>query len=92
MTREIKMLDFVRVHGIKGIKVVLNIKDDNATVIGIDLSEDEDTIICKSSIHKISELKFIDESMVNIIGILWDIRDELVKGSFERMVYDNEKV
>ena len=90
MERKIKVFDFVRVRG-KGIRVVTNIKDDKAIVVGIGLSEDEDTIICRSSIHNISELEYISETMINVAGPLWLIRDELTEGSFERMVYDEKR-
>ena len=86
MNREIKVFDFVRVND-KGIKVVSEINNETVEVIGIELSEDEDTIICRSSVHHISEIEYVDETMVNIAGPLWLMRKELSNGSFERVVY-----
>lgn len=86
MKREIKVFDFVRVKG-KGIKIVSRITDDKVEVIGIALSEDEDTIICKSSVHDKSEIEYVDDSMINVAGPLWLVRDELTGGSFGRVVY-----
>ena len=85
--KEIGVFDFVRTHNDNKVKVVTSIDGDNIGVVGIGLSEDGDTIICKSSVHHSSNLEYVDETMINVAGPLWLIRDELNGGRFERMVY-----
>ena len=86
--KEIGVFDFVRTRNDKKIKIVTSIDGDIIGVVGIGLSEDGDTIICRSSVHHASDLEYVEETAINVAGPLWLIRDELNGGHFERMVYD----
>lgn len=79
--------DFVKVKGQKGYEVVYKIDDDKVTTVSIGLSEDKDTIMYLASVHKLSELSYVTDDMVNIIGPLYKVREELLYDQCDRMIY-----
>lgn len=87
MAKDIGLHDFVRVKGIKGYEVVHKIDGDRVTTVSIGLSEDRDTITYNANIRRMSELSYVTDSMVNIIGPLYRVREELLYDQCERLIY-----
>ena len=79
--------DFVKVKGKKGYEVVHNIDGENVTTVSIGLSEDRDTITYNANTHKMSELSYVTDSMVNMVGPLYRVREELLYDQCERLIY-----
>lgn len=85
--KNINVHDFVRVKGVRGIEVVSAIDGENVTTISVGLSEDKDTIIYIASMHNMNDLMYADECTVNMIGPTYQMRDQLVNGTFNKVVY-----
>lgn len=87
MAKDIGLHDFVKVKGIKGYEVVHKINGEEVTTVSISISEDRDTITYNANIRKISELSYVTDSMVNMIGPLYRVREELLYDQCERLIY-----
>ena len=87
MTKDIELYDFVKVKDKKGYEVVHKIDGDKVITISIGLSEDRDTITYNTNIRKMNELSYVTDNMVNMIGPLYRVREELIYDQCERLIY-----
>ena len=79
--------DFVKVKGKKGYEIVHKIEGEEVTTISIGLSEDRDTITYNANTHKLSELSYVTESCVNVIGPLYRVREALIYDQCDKLIY-----
>lgn len=87
MVNNIGLHDFVKIRGKKGYEVVHKINGEDVTTISIGLSEDRDTITYNANTRKMSELCYVTDGMVNMIGPLYRVREELLYDQCDRLIY-----
>lgn len=52
-------------------------EDDTAQIVGLSLTKEKDDVIIKRAIVDIDKLIYLNNSFVNVDGMLWNIRKKL---------------
>lgn len=80
MTKTIGKYDFVKTKGSNSYYFIRDIYDDKATIVGMKLSENKDTIMFYSKQVPVDELTYVTEYFVNTNGPLAILRENIMNG------------
>lgn len=86
--KEIKEGDFVTINNDAPVEVyvVKSITGSTAALYCIEITESKDDVYVKEVYVPTNDLLYLGESYVNVGGMLWKIRDKVLKGNTNSIV------